>query len=51
MSELAEGEEDKVLVKATGQPTYRLPDMAYHKNKLVDRGFDLVVDILGSDHK
>lgn len=46
-----EGEQDKVLVRANGQPTYRLPDIAYHKNKLVDRGFDLVVDVLGSDHK
>lgn len=51
ISALAESEQDKVLVKATGQPTYRLPDIAYHKNKLVDRGFDLVVDVLGSDHK
>jgi arginyl-tRNA synthetase len=45
------GEKDKVLVKSSGQPTYRLPDMAYHRNKLIDRGFDLVVDVLGSDHK
>jgi arginyl-tRNA synthetase len=51
ISALAEGEQDKVLVRANGQPTYRLPDIAYHKNKLVDRGFDLVVDVLGSDHK
>ncbi len=45
------GAEDKVLVRANGQPTYRLPDMAYHKNKVVDRDFDLVVDVLGADHK
>ena len=41
--------EDKVLVKSTGEPTYRLPDIAYHANK-VDRGFDLIVDIFGADH-
>ena len=42
-------EEDKVLVKSSGEPTYRLPDIAYHANK-VDRGFDLIVDIFGADH-
>lgn len=40
---------DKVLVKNTGEPTYRLPDMAYHKTKL-DRGFDLCIDVFGADH-
>ncbi len=42
-------EVDKVIVKSTGEPTYRLPDIAYHKTKL-DRGYDLIVDIFGSDH-
>ena len=42
-------EEDKVLVKSSGEPTYRLPDIAYHADK-VDRGFDLIVDIFGADH-
>jgi len=42
-------DQDKVIVKNTGEPTYRLPDMAYHKNKL-DRGFDLIVDLFGADH-
>ena len=41
--------EDKVLVKSTGEPTYRLPDIAYHIDK-VERGFDLIVDIFGADH-
>ncbi len=41
--------EDKVLVKSTGEPTYRLPDIAYHIDK-VNRGFDLIVDIFGADH-
>ncbi len=48
MSELG-GEQDKVLVKSTGEPTYRLPDIAYHADKL-NRGFDLIVDIFGADH-
>jgi arginyl-tRNA synthetase len=40
---------DKVIVKKTGEPTYRLPDIAYHINK-IKRGYDLIVDIFGSDH-
>ena len=43
------GEKDKVIVKSTGEPTYRLPDIAYHREKL-RRGFELVIDILGADH-
>ncbi len=42
-------EKDTVLVKSSGEPTYRLPDIAYHVDKL-SRGFDLVVDIFGADH-
>ncbi|MEZ4515606.1 MAG: arginine--tRNA ligase [Chloroflexota bacterium] len=42
-------EKDRVVVKASGEPTYRLPDMAYHRNK-AQRGFELVVDIFGPDH-
>lgn len=42
-------EKDRVLVRSTGEPTYRLPDVAYHVDKL-RRGFDLVVDVLGADH-
>jgi len=37
------------LIKSTGEPTYRLPDIAYHANKL-DRGFDLCLDVFGADH-
>jgi arginyl-tRNA synthetase len=44
------GPEDRVVVKSTGEPTYRLPDIAYHVNKLA-RGFELVIDVLGADHK
>lgn len=42
-------ENDKVIVKSSGEPTYRLPDMAYHIDKL-NRGYDIIVDIFGSDH-
>jgi arginyl-tRNA synthetase len=42
-------QQDKVIVKSTGEPTYRLPDIAYHRDKL-QRGFDTVVDIFGADH-
>jgi arginyl-tRNA synthetase len=42
-------ENDKVIVKSTGEPTYRLPDMAYHIDKL-KRGYNAIVDIFGSDH-
>jgi arginyl-tRNA synthetase len=41
--------EDRVVVKSDGSPTYLLPDIAYHVNKL-ERGFDLLVNLLGSDH-
>lgn len=40
---------DRVMVKSTGEPTYTLPDIAYHVNKL-ERGFDLCVNVLGADH-
>ncbi|MCL5991055.1 MAG: arginine--tRNA ligase [Bacteroidetes bacterium] len=42
-------EDDRVIVKSTGEPTYRLPDIAYHREKFL-RGFDLLIDIFGSDH-
>ncbi len=48
LSELTGGE-DKVIVKNTAEPTYRLPDIAYHLVKF-ERGYDLMVDLFGSDH-
>lgn len=48
LSELG-NEKDKVIVKSTGEPTYRLPDIAYHITKF-ERGYDLIVDLFGSDH-
>ncbi len=40
---------DQVLVRSTGEPTYRTPDIAYHIDKL-SRGFDLIIDVFGADH-
>jgi len=42
-------QKDKVIVKSSGEPTYRLPDIAYHLDK-IKRKFNLIVDIFGSDH-
>ncbi len=42
-------EKDRVLVKSSGEPAYRLPDIAYHQDKF-GRGFDLMIDVLGADH-
>jgi len=42
-------DKDRVLVKTSGEPTYRMTDIAYHWHK-AERGFDLVVDIFGADH-
>jgi arginyl-tRNA synthetase len=41
--------QDRVIIKSTGEPTYRMPDIAYHVDKL-RRGFEYVVDIFGADH-
>lgn len=43
-------DKDIVLVRANGLPTYIVPDIAYHYNKLVTRGYDKAIDILGADH-
>jgi len=43
-------DKDFVLVRANGIPTYVVPDIAYHYNKLVTRGFDKAIDVLGADH-
>lgn len=43
-------DKDVVLIRANGIPTYIVPDIAYHYNKLVTRGFDKAVDVLGADH-
>jgi arginyl-tRNA synthetase len=45
----SEDEKDRVMVRATGEPTYFAADAAYHRYKLM-RGFDLLVNLWGSDH-
>jgi len=43
-------EKDRVLVRSNGVPTYLVPDIAYHYNKLEERKFDIAIDLLGADH-
>ncbi len=42
-------EKDRVVVRATGEPTYFAADIAYHKNKM-ERGYDTCIDVWGADH-
>ncbi len=42
-------DQDRVYIKSSGEPTYRLPDTAYHRYK-VERAFDEIIDIFGADH-
>ncbi len=42
-------EQDRVIIKSSGEPTYRLPDIAYHREKF-KRNFDWLINIFGSDH-
>jgi len=42
-------DQDRVIIKSTGEPTYRLPDIAYHREKY-ERGFEQIIDIFGADH-
>lgn len=43
-------DKDIVLIRANGLPTYIVPDIAYHYNKLVTRAYDKAIDVLGADH-
>ncbi len=45
----SEDEKDRVLVRATGEPTYFAADAAYHKDK-IERGYSTLIDLWGSDH-
>src|SRR5581483_11045894 len=40
-------DQDRVLVKSDGEPTYLLPDIAYHRDKFA-RGHDLLIDVWGA---
>lgn len=48
-SELGESK-DNVVVRSNGKPTYYASDIAYHYDKFLRRGFDLVIDVWGADH-
>jgi len=41
--------DDRVLIKSSGEPTYRLPDIAYHRTKF-ERRYDFIIDVFGADH-
>lgn len=43
-------EKNEVLVRTNGIPTYFAADIAYHWNKLEDRGYDWAINIWGADH-
>ena len=44
-------DKDNVLIRSNGVPGYFAADIAYHRNKFVDREFDRVIDIWGADHQ
>lgn len=44
-------DQDVVLVRSTGEPTYFAADVAYHCDKLETRGFDRVIDVWSVDHQ
>ena len=44
------GEKDEVLIRANGNPTYFAADIAYHRNKFLQRGFDKAINVWGADH-
>ena len=43
-------EKDEVLRRSNGFYTYFAVDMAYHRNKFIERGFDRVINVWGADH-
>ena len=42
-------DQDRVVLKSDGSPTYLLPDIAYHRDKRA-RGFRHAIDLWGPDH-
>ena len=43
-------EKDEVLRRSNGFYTYYAVDVAYHRNKFIERHFDRVIDVWGADH-
>jgi arginyl-tRNA synthetase len=44
-------DKDAVVIRSNGLPGYFASDIAYHYDKFVKRGFDVVVDVWGADHQ
>ena len=42
-------DKDRVIIREDGRGTYLSANLAYHRNKL-DRGFDTIINVWGSDH-
>ena len=43
-------DKDEVLRRSNGFYTYYAVDIAYHRNKFIERGYDRVIDVWGADH-
>ena len=43
-------DKDEVLRRSNGFYTYYAVDIAYHRNKFIERGFERVIDVWGADH-
>jgi arginyl-tRNA synthetase len=56
LQELEEGkepvaeEEDRVVIRSNGQPTYFASDLGYLLSRFEERGFKRVIEVWGSDH-
>jgi arginyl-tRNA synthetase len=45
-----DADEDRVVIRSTGEPTYFASDLGYLLSKFEVRGFQRVIDVWGSDH-
>ncbi|MCL1819992.1 MAG: arginine--tRNA ligase [Oscillospiraceae bacterium] len=43
-------DKDFVLRRSNGHYTYIVPDLAYHSDKFIKRGFDICINVMGGDH-
>jgi arginyl-tRNA synthetase len=43
-------EEDRVVIRSNGQPTYFASDLGYLLSRFEDRGYNRVIEVWGSDH-
>jgi arginyl-tRNA synthetase len=43
-------EEDRVVIRSNGQPTYFASDLGYLLSRFEERGFKRVIEVWGSDH-